>query len=123
MDHLVNATNRFTGEQNRSPFVEVVAKSIPEQIVEKFDPILPPVDYDAFEASLGALLTEAGGIGSTVSGEELCKLVQKHDMTPERRALVIEILKRTRTAYSTNGFLAGGLETIVSWLEVNNLIL
>lgn len=118
MDYLVGATNRFSSEQNRSPFVEVVPVKSSCENIEKYDPILPFVDYDEFEASLGPLLTDVGGINTAVSGEELCKLVHKYDMTPERRALVIEILKKTRTAYSTNGFLSGGLETVVSWLEV-----
>ena len=90
-----------------------------DRVVEKFDSILPPVDFDAFESSVGPLLTEYGGLNGTVSGEDFCKLTHGHDMTPERRALVIEILKKTRTSYSTNAFLSGGgLTMIVSWLEV-----
>mmetsp|Transcript_9268 Transcript_9268/g.13961 ORF Transcript_9268/g.13961 Transcript_9268/m.13961 type:complete len:867 (-) Transcript_9268:134-2734(-) len=122
MEFLSQVCGAYVSEHKKSPFeMNTDTASCVSTDIESVAPILPLVDYDEFEASLGTVMTEAGGLISSAAAEELAGMLDKYDMTPSRRALVVEILKSTRNAAAISAFnQSGGLTHVVNWLQITS---
>jgi hypothetical protein len=126
IESLTKFTSSFQSQHDYNPFEEPPKEKslssgtkIPLEL--RVENILPFVDFDAFENALVPLLNDSGGLIATdpTVPVQLVNIATMAATTPNRRAMILEILSNTKSTPTLTFLQNGGLEVLTSWLKIS----
>jgi hypothetical protein len=124
MESLTKYSSYFQTQHDYSPFEEPPkeksqsGREIPTEL--RVENVLPFIEFDSFENSLVPLLNDSGGLSTTdpTTPQQLVNIATMAT-TPERRAMILEILSNTKSTPTLSFLQQGGLEVLTSWLKIS----